>query len=280
MSRIKHLNNLLRHLCLILVITAGMSWPVAAATAFKIITLQHRFAEEILPAIIPLVGEDGTASAVQNNLIIRTSPANMANIEQLISTLDTARQNLKITVIRNQNSSMTGSEAEVSGHTRSGNISVTTGTRRAIRNDVAVNIENQQHGSNASSTQFIQVADGERAFISVGQSIPYTQEWISLTQRYTTVQRTTEFVNIDTGFTVRPRILGNRIALEITPVFSQLNQRNMIDFESLSTTIMAKRGEWIDITDNMQNKDDVSRAILSWGSSQQSSQSKISIRID
>ncbi|MEO7343341.1 MAG: hypothetical protein ABIU85_00755, partial [Methylotenera sp.] len=45
--------------------------PANAATEFKIITLQHRFAEDILPSIQPLVGSEGTASGIQNQLIIR-----------------------------------------------------------------------------------------------------------------------------------------------------------------------------------------------------------------
>lgn len=280
MKTLIHFNAKLQLLCLIFTISLGLTWPVPAATEFKIITLQHRLAEDILPAVIPLVGEDGTASAVQNNLIIRTSPSNMADIEQLISALDTARQNFKITVMRNKNSSITGSNAAVSGHTHAGNVSITSGTRRVIRNGVAVNIENQQHRSNSSSTQFIQVADGDRGFISVGQSVPYTQEWINLTQRYASVQRITEFINIDTGFAVRPRVLGNKITLEITPRFSQLNQRGMIDFESLATTITTSRGEWIDIAGIMQQKDEVSSAILSWGTQNRSSNTQLLIKVE
>ena len=277
MTVMRHLKTI--YLCLMLIISMspGLS---AAATAFKIITLQHRFAEEILPAITPLVGEHGTASAMQNNLIIRTNPENMANIEAIISTLDIARQNLKISVMRNKNAISAGANAEVSGRSRSGNIAITSGTSRIIRNGVAVSIENQRNKSSTNSTQFIQVTDGEQAFISVGQSIPYTQEWINLTQRYASVRRTTEFINIDTGFAVRPRTLGNKIELEITPRFSQLNQRGMIDFETLTTTITTSRGEWVDIAETMQQKDDVSRAILSWGSNNQSFNNQLLIKVD
>lgn len=277
MTTIRQLKTFYLCLMMIFSMSPGLS---AAATAFKIITLQHRFAEEILPAITPLIGEHGTASAMQNNLIIRTSPENMANIEAIISTLDIARQNLKISVMRNQNAISAGANAEVSGRSRSGNIAITSGTSRIIRNGVAVSIENQRNKSSTNSTQFIQVTDGEQAFISVGQSIPYTQEWINLTQRYASVRRTTEFINIDTGFAVRPRTLGNKIELEITPRFSQLNQRGMIDFETLTTTITTSRGEWVDIAETMQQKDDVSRAILSWGSNNQSFNNQLLIKVD
>ena len=267
--------------CLIFMSCLCLTRHSDAATEFKIITLQHRFAEDILPAILPLVGSEGTASAMQNNLIIRTSSENMSEIEQMISTLDTARQNLKITVNRNKNISSDRSKTEVAVRKRVGNIVVETeSSRRIVRDGAALNIGNQRNSSNNSNSQFIQVIDGEKAFISVGQSIPYTQEWISMTHRYSSTQRTTEFVTIDTGFAVRPRAIGNLVELEITPRFSQLNQRGFIDFETLSTTIRADRGEWVNLADIMQQKDDISRAILGWQSNYQSSNSQLFIKVE
>jgi len=267
--------------CLLFIAYLCLAWHSHAATEFKIITLQHRFADDILPAIPPLVGSGGTVSAMQNNLIIRTSSGNMAEIEQIISTLDTARQNLKITVNRNKNISSDRSTAEIAARKHIGNVVVETeSSRRIVRNGAALSIGNQQNNSSSSNSQFIQVIDGEKAFISVGQSIPYTQEWVSLTHRYTSTVRTTEFVTIDTGFAVRPRAIGNLVELEITPRFSQLNQRGIIDFETLTTTIRANRGEWINLADIMQQKDDISRAILGWQSNYQSSNSQLSIKVE
>ena len=280
MKNIKHQSSTIIYCCLIF-ISLCSPMRASAATEFKIITLQHRFAEDILPAILPLIGNEGTASAMQNNLIIRTSPGNMAEIEQIITTLDTARQNLKITINRNKSLSLNGNAAEVSGRKRIGNTTIeTTNSRRIIRNGVALNIENQQSRSNISNTQFIQVMDGRDAFISVGQSIPFTSEWINLTQRYVSVQRTTEFIDIDTGFAVRPRIIGDLIELEVTPRFSQMNQSGNIDFETLTTTIRAQRGEWVDLGEIMQQKDEVSRAIFSWNNNNQSSNSQLLIKVD
>ena len=281
MTNTKHKTSALIRCCMIFIISLCLAWHASAATEFKIITLQHRFAEEILPVIRPLVGNDGTATAMQNNLIIRTSPANMAEIEQIVSTLDTARQNLKITINRNKSLSASGSSAEISSRKRIGNVAIETGSnRRIIRDGVALNIENQQSKKNLSNTQFIQVIDGEKAFISVGQSIPYTQEWINLAQRYVSAQRTTEFVTIDTGFAVRPKTIGNQVELEVTPRFSQMNQNGMIDFETLTTTIRANRGEWVDLAAIMQQKDDVSHAILSWQTNYQSSNSQLLIKVE
>lgn len=280
--------------CLLsLVICMCLFMPAGAETQFKIITLQHRFAEEILPAIKPLVGDDGTATAMQNNLIVRTSRDNMAEIEQIVSSMDTVRQNLKITIRRNNKSDIGEKRTEITGRKRIGNVTVETSSKRInTPNSMALDVENYQSKSNSSSEQFIRVADGELAFISVGQSIPYTQEWINLTNRYIGIQRSTAFVNIDTGFTVRLRTIGNpstidnpgtinnRVQLEITPRFSQLNRNGFIDFTTLTTTIQVNRNEWIDIADTMQQKDEVSYAILNWQSKNQSLNDQLLIRVE
>ncbi|HYN53713.1 MAG TPA: secretin N-terminal domain-containing protein [Methylotenera sp.] len=254
--------------------------PATAATEFKIITLQHRFAEDILPSIQPLVGSEGTASGIQNQLIIRASPENMAQIEQVIATLDVARQNLKITVSRQNNLQNEREGVTVNGRKRFGNVEIGTTNKRTAREGVQIGIENNQSNSSSTSNQFINVVDGEQAFIRVGQSVPFTQEWAVLSRRYVSVQKTTEFVDITTGFSVRPRSIGNQIEVEITPRIAQLNQRGFIDFEELTTVVRMNRGEWLDIGGIMGQKDEVSRAILSKQSSRQSQDNQLSILVE
>ncbi|MDP1659926.1 MAG: secretin N-terminal domain-containing protein [Methylotenera sp.] len=252
-----------------------------AATDFKIIDLQHRFAEDILPIIQPLAGSDGAVTGMQNHLIIRASPERMIEIEQVISTLDVARQNLKITV-SHQNNLLTERESvAVSGRKRVGNVEIGTNRyQKNVRDGVQLDIENSQHNTRSSSNQYINVIDGEAAFIRVGQSVPFTQEWVMLTHRYIRSQQTTEFVDISTGFSVRPRSIGDEIELQITPRIAQLNQRGYIDFEELTTTVRVHRGEWLDLGNIMQQKDEVSRAILSQQNSIQSQNNNLSIRVE
>ena len=56
------------------------SAPVLAETEFKIISLQHRFASDLLPTIVPMVGLDGTATGMNNQLILRAQPERMREI--------------------------------------------------------------------------------------------------------------------------------------------------------------------------------------------------------
>lgn len=252
-----------------------------AATEFKIIDLQHRFVEDILPTIQLLIGNDGTATGMQNHLIIRTSPEKMIEIEQIVSTLDVARQNLRITVSHQNNLQTTEANLGVNGRKRIGN--VTIGTRKFPSNapdGIQLDMESNQSNVSSNGNQFINVIDGESAYIKVGQSVPYTQEWVTFTRRYISVQKTTEFVDISTGFSVQPRSIGSQVALKITPRIAQLNQNKYIDFEELSTIVRVNRGEWLDLGSTMQQKDEVSRTILNNTNNRQSQSSALSIRVE
>jgi len=252
-----------------------------AATEFKIITLQHRFADDLLPIIQPLAGEDGVVTGMQNQLIFRTSPENMAEIEQVIASMDVARSNLKITVNRQNNLDSTQHGVDVSGRKRIGNAAISTNRYpRQARDGVQIDIQNNSSTTKQNNQQFINVVDGEFAFIQVGQSVPFTQEWRIFTHRYTHIQRTTEFIEVSTGFAVRPRSIGGHIELDITPRIAQLNQQGFIDFEALRTVVRVNKGEWFDLGGAMQRNDEVSRAILSFKNKAQTQNNVLNIRVD
>jgi len=252
-----------------------------AATEFKIIDLQYRFAEDILPIIQPLAGSDGAVTGMQNHLIVRASPEKMREIEQVIATLDVIRQNFKITVNRQNNLQTTQDSVDINGRKQIGNVKIGTSKYpRDYRDGIQLDIESRMNNTKNSSNQFINVLDGGSAFIRVGQSVPFTQEWLLLTRRYIRVQQTIKFIDISTGFVVRPRSISNQIELEIIPRIAQLNQNGIIDFEELSTVVRANKGEWINLGGIMQQKDEISRTILNPHSFGQSQNNELSIKVE
>ncbi len=258
-----------------------VSMAITAASEFKIITLQHRLAEDILPTIQPLLTDNGTASAMQNHLLIRTSAENMAEIEQIIATLDVPRQNLKITVRRQNMLDASTRDTDISVKKRIGNLEISSDSYPSnVKNGVRIQLEEKQSRSQSHADQFINTSDGERAFIRVGQSVPFTQEWITLARHHIHVQKATEFADIDTGFAVRARSIGDQIELELTPRFRQINQNGYIDFEEYSTIIRVTRGQWVDLSAIMSRKDEVSRAILNWENRRQLQDGRLSVRVD
>lgn len=256
-----------------------ISGNVLAETEFKMITLQHRFASDLLPTILPMVGLDGTATGINNELILRASPERMREIEALVEKLDTARVNRRISV---QNSAQIQSQrdsAQATGAVTIGDVTITN-DRRSSPNSARVDIERSTSNSRQNVNQFINVLDGERAFISNGQIVPFTQEWISISRRYVQIDRFTDWREVTTGFAVRPRTIGNQVELEITPRIARVNNQGFIDFEQLKTIIRIGLGEWVDIGGTMKNKDEVSRKILRLQSSANTQNSSLSIKVD
>ncbi|MCB5186952.1 nodulation protein NolW [Methylobacillus caricis] len=260
----------------------------AGALDFKMITLQHRFPQDIMPAVEPLVGPGGTVSAIDNHLVVRATPERMQAVEELVARLDTARRNLRITISHEDDMQSEARQTGVNGRGRFGNIEIGTidgsqtysQDRRQDNAGLNINLERSQGQVSHSGQEFVTVIDGERAFIRVGQSVPYTQQWMALTQRYLNVQQTTEFHEISTGFAVRPRYIGSQVELEVTPRIARLNERGFIDFEELSTIVRVTPGEWLDLGGVMKGRDQVSSEILSQGQYAEGKSTQLRIRID
>lgn len=250
-----------------------------AQSELKIITLQHRFADDLLPTITPMVGEDGTATGLRNQLILRASPERIREIEMIVKELDIARENRRITVNRNVNQNTQRKRIDANGNVQIGEVTIGN-SKRAKPNSGNIYIDETTRTTQQSSSQFLNVLDGERAFIRVGQFVPFTQEWLTITSRFAQVERITDWQEISTGFAVRPRSFGNQVELEITPRITRLGTQGTIDFEELTTTLRVQLGEWIDIGSTMQSHDEVSRKILGFSNSQSSEHSGLVIKVD
>lgn len=249
-----------------------------AAEQFRMITLQYRLARDVLPVIEPLVGAHGSVRAIDNHLLITASPDKLAQIEAVIERLDVMRKNVRIALSRAADMQRQQRGAAVSGSARVGDVEVVVPP--ASRDGVNLDVYDSTTLINDTGSEFLTVLDGERAFIRVGQIVPFTQQWIVLTRRYVSVQQTTEFHDITTGFAVRPHYIGDQVELEITPRIARLNQAGFIDFEELSTVVRVSPGEWFDLGSTMQSRDEVSQAILAGEQREERRNSMLRIKVD
>jgi len=255
----------------------SISLSAFAQTELRVFTLQHHFAKDLYSVITPLVGEDGTVTGMNNQLIVRATPAQLLEIESVIAAMDVPRANRKITVASNRKQQSNYNNTELSGNVNIGN--VTIGNRQRGQG-ASIDVTRQQNQSSQNSQQFIQVVDGQRAFIQVGTLVPFTQDWLLITKRYTQLTRTTDWVEVSTGFAVSPRTIGNQVEIEVTPRITNLRSQQSIDFETLTTVVRVNLGEWINIGQTMQQRDDVSRKILGSQSGNFEDKSNLSIRVD
>ncbi len=266
---------------LLLVLTFLLACGAALAdTQLKIFQLRHRFAEDMLPTVSPLVGPGGVASAMGDKLIVRASPERLVEIERLVASLDTERKTLRITLNRTVDVRNDSREIGVSGSVRGGDVVVQTADRRGvIRGGVVVQAGQHESTAREQSSEFLNVLEGGAAVISVGQYVPFTETWAVLTRRYARLQTTVSFHEISTGFSVRPRVLGDVVELEVTPRVFSLSG-GVIEFEALSTTVSVRPGEWFDLGGVMRSRDDVSREIFAGGDASGSQHSQLRIRVD
>ena len=93
----------------------------AAAYDLEIIALQHRSVEEVLPLIQSFLNQDEVAQGMNYQLMVRASPAHLAQVKQLIASLDTAPRRLKITVLQDIDRATVASLNEASGRVALGN---------------------------------------------------------------------------------------------------------------------------------------------------------------
>lgn len=260
---------------LLVMICALVVWDTSwAESQLKIIPMHHLFAQDILPSIEPLVGDGGMASAVGTNLLVRASEDRMAAIEQVIALLDVERRTLRITISRSFVDETESGAIGIAGSIRRGDLAVQMPDRHGrVVPGAVVQLGKRDTSTSERRRQFVSVLEGERAFISAGQSVPFTETWFVLLQQYARVQESVRFRDISTGFTVRPRIIGAEIELEITPRVGNY-AHGTIEFQQLATMVRVLPGQWFDLGGVMQSRDEVSREILagSSASSQRSAQ--------
>ncbi len=70
----------------------------AAQYALEIIPLKHRTVEQVLPTLRPLLEPGGTLTGQANQLIVRASPANLADIRRALDAIDRPLRRLQISV--------------------------------------------------------------------------------------------------------------------------------------------------------------------------------------
>jgi len=242
-----------------------VSFPAWAG--LEIITLQHRNVQDVLPIIQPLLDQDGVASGMNNQLILRTSPHNLAEIRKLLERIDTAPRRLKITVMQNVDSETVRRLTEVSG-----NIALGSDARIRMRGspgDEGVTAETGRGADRLRArvystrsleadkkTQQIQVLEGGRARVSVGQSVPFTQRQVVKSPWKTQVTEDTQFREVSSGFYVLPRLNGDRVTLEISAQNDTLSPNSVNQpatrVQQMNTTVSGRLGEWLVLGDTFQ----------------------------
>ncbi|MGH8765090.1 MAG: secretin N-terminal domain-containing protein [Burkholderiales bacterium] len=74
--------------------------PVAAVAqgTLEVLPLRYRTADQVIPVLRPLVEPGGALTGQSNQLIVRTSPENLAQIRQALAAIDQPQRRLMVSV--------------------------------------------------------------------------------------------------------------------------------------------------------------------------------------
>lgn len=211
---------------------------VLAQGALEVIQLRHRTAEQVIPVLQPLLESGGAMSGQLNQLIVRTSAGNLAQIRAALDAIDRPQRRLTISV--RFDSAQDATRRDVQGAVR-----ITSDGNSSA----AVRVGDASSRQDERVDQRIQVLEGGRATIAAGQSRPVRVRQVIQTTSGPVVRETTEIQGAATGFDVVPRLAGAEVILEIAPQRENFvpGRSGAIQSERIESTVRGRLGEWIEL---------------------------------
>lgn len=231
----------------------------AQHTVLEVITLKYRSADQIIPMLKPLLAPGGTISGMQNRVVVRTTPQNLAELRKVLDAVDSAPRRLVISVRQEAAGSGIISQAEISGSVGGERARATVpggggdrgATIEANRGDdrVSARVLRSRSDLTGSNVQTVQVLEGGEAFIRVGQSVPVRNRTVVRTPQGTQIAESVEYRNADTGFYVSPRVNGDQVTLMISARRDSVADPNTGAFnvQRVETVVSGRLGEWIEL---------------------------------
>lgn len=222
-----------RSVACILLMSAALAQPAVADYGLTIIPLRHRPAEQIVPSLRPLVEQGGAISSMGDKILLRVSPGNLAELRAAIAALDTPLRRLVVSVRQGEVREASGGGLGVDGRLAPGN-------SRVIIRGGAGSSEQRDDVS-----QQVQVVEGGRALIQVGQSLPLMfREWRAAPGGWVQVD-SVRYMDVGTGFLAAPQVVGNQVTIEISPSMERIGEGGAVESSRLATTVSGALGSWI-----------------------------------
>lgn len=211
-----------------------------AAQQMEIVELRSRTVDEVLPVLLPLVEPGGTLTGMNNQLFIKASAGNRAEIKRALAALDRPQRRLIIRVATDLQGESANSGARASGQ-------VTLGSTRGA--DVRASVWDTRSGRNEQAGQMVQTVDGGRAFIRVGRSLAVPMRQVIVGPGGAIINETVVQRDIGSGFYAQPRVNGERVTLEISQQAERPDYRSPggVAGQHLATTVTGRLGEWIEL---------------------------------
>ena len=126
----------------------------AQQSVLEVIDLKYRSADQVVPVLKPLLAPGGTISSLQNQVILRTTPQNMAELHKVLAALDVRPRRLVISVRQEAVGAGLDSESEVSGSIGTGDVRAKVpGSRKSQGGNVEIKSGGNSARARVLSTQ-------------------------------------------------------------------------------------------------------------------------------
>ena len=99
----------------LLTVTVALWISFASAQQMEVIELRSKSVEQVLPVLQPLVEPGGTLSGMNNQLFLRASSRNRAEIKKALAAIDKPTRRLIIRTSQNRETENNSQGAEASG---------------------------------------------------------------------------------------------------------------------------------------------------------------------
>lgn len=241
-----------------------------AAPRTEIIPLDYGTAEDLLPALQPLLHPDERASAYGNQLIIRAEPERLQEIRALLSDLDRRPTRLRISVANAGTGAASEQGYQIDGRIRTGAGDIVVGQPRG-GNQARIIRRETSHADDG--VRVIVANEGYPVLIQTGQSIPLTTTTTSI---YGQVMQQTEYHDVTSGFYATVRLNGDTATINLSSNHDRQSTagRGVVDVQRTDTVVSARLGEWVTIggVDDLESgqRRDVGRQITTRNTAQQS----------
>ncbi len=242
----------------LLILLATIAFQPAMA-AMKIVTipLHYRTADTIIPVVEPFVAKGGTLTGQQFTLLLKSTPENIAEVQKMVTSLDKAPKQMRITVRQGDNT--------------------TGGTEHRI---AQTNVYSTHRKHDDEGMQQVLVEDGQQAFISVGESIPTVQVYQN---NIAQTALTYDYQQVNSGYWISPRLLPDeKVRLTILRQHDSLGPGNShrIQQERLKTETTISLSQWVNLSTMGQRTNRDHRDFIWETKGRQDSQQAIYIKVD
>lgn len=202
-----------------------LAGDVGAGQVFELIPLAHRRPEEVAPLLRPLLSPGDVLTYGNNQLAVKTSPEQMAQLKALLQALDQKPHRLRVSVRQGDSRTLETLNAGLA----------------AGGNRLAGHVYQTEQDEDRDLLQQIQTLDGAPARIQAGSSRPVPA--LDVYGRRVLAEQ-----NLSSGFAVVVRLVGDgEVLLEIQPWSERPDafDSRRVQSRQAQTTLRAKLGQWV-----------------------------------